>query len=167
MLCFFKSLLHIRVIKFFSSISMQIFRTSSIISNYLRDHLISALGFEWPMHAQHVDKRECSGNLCWIAYKDASRHSSATSHIRVLTCSRGKFLLAGTNNPARCTSRIVFSNSFSIICILFCKAAIFLSISNNLSNLEHSVAHIVCLLRHHPQVALIVKSDFASKSAVM
>ena len=61
---FLQEFMHIRVVKFFPSISMQIFRTSSIISNYLCDrlrHLVSVLGFEWfgpYMFIQHVNNYE-------------------------------------------------------------------------------------------------------------
>jgi len=61
------------------------------------------------------------------------------------------------NYSVRCTSRIIFSSSFSITCTLFCKAAIFLSISFRRS--FKSWTRIVCLLhQYHPPVALLIES---------
>jgi len=63
-----------------------------------------------------------------------------------------------SDNYSRCTSWIIFSNSFSITCTLFCKAVIFLSISDDLSNLD-SATRIVCLLcQYHPSVTLLIES---------
>lgn len=61
---FFQKFLHVCIVKFFSSIGLQIFRTSSTISNYFCDchsNLISTLGLERYspcVLAQHVDDRE-------------------------------------------------------------------------------------------------------------
>ena len=61
---FLQEFLHIRVVKFLSSVSMQISRTSSIVENYLYDclcHLVSALGIErlgQCVLTQHVNNGE-------------------------------------------------------------------------------------------------------------
>jgi len=134
--------LYIPTVKFLSSVSMQIFWTSSIVSNYLCV-CTSALGFKRHdpcMLTQDIDNDE---NIVVTSVESHIR--THLDHIRLalysctMTCLRGKSLLDGACNSltsfldianyysARCTSRIIFSGSFNIACIIY-KAAIFLSI---------------------------------------
>ena len=63
-IAFLQEFLHIRIVKFLSSVSIQIFRSSCIVSNYFCDHLchlVPAFGFEQfslCMLTQHVDNDE-------------------------------------------------------------------------------------------------------------
>jgi len=59
---FLYEFLHTRVVKFFSSVGLKIFRASFIVSNNLCDrfgHFVSALALEWygPL-PQHIDNCE-------------------------------------------------------------------------------------------------------------
>jgi len=96
---FFQKFLHVRVVKFFSHIGLQIFRTSSIISNYLCDrysHLISIFDFQWYgpcMFTQYIDNGENVVIMFVESCKGASRPNQPTTGHRIRKL-RGKFFLA-------------------------------------------------------------------------
>ena len=94
---FFQEYLYICILKFFSHIGLQIFRTSSIALNYLCDccsHFSSIFCFErYSVLIQHVDNDENVMVIFWIVCTGASRPHQLATGIRKLWRLRKKFFL--------------------------------------------------------------------------
>jgi len=138
---FLQEFLHVCIVKFFSSVGLQIFRASSIVLNYYcnrYNYVISAFGLEWYspcMLAQHID------NVMIISVE--SRVRSHVDQIRLpqvitsgtMTHLRRKFFLAGVCSSI--TSRLsecFFSD------IMICDTIIFIY-SRHLLNLLKLIYH--------------------------
>jgi len=87
---FLQEFLHVcSTVKFFSSVGLQIFRTSSIVLNYFCNrysYVISALGLEWHnpcMLAQHINNGE---NGC------IQRIQQLNEHLMLIACDWNKLL---------------------------------------------------------------------------